>query len=71
MVGGSAYVDLIELQNMLDYLQYNELTAKSMTKLAEVYELSKEVNRSIMNFEYRLIILELTGFTPQLKYHNF
>jgi hypothetical protein len=44
-----AYVDLTELQNMLDYLHYKELTAKSLAKQADVDDLSKEVNRSIMN----------------------
>jgi hypothetical protein len=44
-----AYVDLTELQNMLDYLQYKELTAKTMANQSDVDELSKAVNRSIMN----------------------
>ncbi|MCX6279380.1 MAG: hypothetical protein NT004_14980 [Bacteroidetes bacterium] len=44
-----AYVDLTELQNMLDYLQYKELTAKSKAKQTDVDELSQAVNRSIMN----------------------
>ena len=44
-----ADVDLTELQNMLDYLHYKELTAKSLAKQADVDELSKEVNRSVMN----------------------
>ena len=42
-----AYVDLSELQNMLDFLQYKELTAKSEAKQTDVDQLSKEVNRSI------------------------
>jgi hypothetical protein len=42
-----AYVDLSELQNMLDFLQYKEMTAKSKAKQTDVDELSKEVNRSI------------------------
>jgi hypothetical protein len=42
-----AYVDLTELQNMLDYLQYKELTAKSTAKQSDIDELSKEVNKSI------------------------
>ncbi|MBA4408304.1 MAG: hypothetical protein Q8S54_19965 [Bacteroidota bacterium] len=42
-----AYVDLSELQNMLDFLQYKELTAKSKAKQTDVDELSKEVNKSI------------------------
>jgi hypothetical protein len=44
-----AYVDLTELQNMLDYLKYKELTAKSKAKQTDVDELSQAVNRSIMN----------------------
>lgn len=42
-----AYVDLSELQNMLDFLQYKELTAKSAAKQTDVDKLSKEVNSSI------------------------
>ena len=42
-----AYVDLTELQNMLDYLRYKELTAKSVAKQSDIDELSKEVNKSI------------------------
>lgn len=42
-----AYVDLSELQNMLDFLQYKELTAKSKAKQTDVEELSKTVNKSI------------------------
>jgi len=42
-----AYVDLSELQNMIDFLQYKELTAKSEAKQSDVDELSKEVNKSI------------------------
>jgi hypothetical protein len=42
-----AYVDLTELQNMLDFLQYKELTAQSKAKQSDVDELSKEVNKSI------------------------
>ena len=40
-------VDLSELQNMLDYLQYKELTAKSKAKQSEVDELSKTINKSM------------------------
>jgi hypothetical protein len=43
----SADVDLTELQNMLDYLKYKELTAKSKAKQSDVDELSKAVNKSI------------------------
>ena len=42
-----SYVDLTELQNMLDYLQYKELTAKSSAKQSDADELSKTVNKSI------------------------
>lgn len=42
-----AYVDLSELQNMLDFLQYKELTAKSEAKRSHADELSQEVNKSI------------------------
>lgn len=42
-----AYVDLSELQNMLDFLQYKELTAKSKAKQTDIEELSKTVNKSI------------------------
>ena len=44
-----AYVDLTELQNMLDFLQYKELTAKSKAKQSYVDELSESVNKSIWN----------------------
>jgi len=43
----SADVDLTELQNMIDYLQYKESTAKSKAKQSDVDELSKAVNKSI------------------------
>jgi hypothetical protein len=42
-----AYVDLTELQNMLDYLEYKENTAKTKAKQKDVDELSKTVNKSI------------------------
>jgi hypothetical protein len=42
-----AYVDLTELQNMLDYLDYKEQTAKTKATQKEVDELSKIVNQSI------------------------
>lgn len=42
-----AYVDLTEFQNILDYLKYKELTAKSKAKQSDVDELSKTVNKSI------------------------
>jgi len=42
-----AYVDLTELQNMLDYLQYKELTAKSAATQSNVDQLAKLVNKSL------------------------
>lgn len=42
-----AYVDLSELQNMLDFLRYKELTSKSKVKQTDVDELSIAVNKSI------------------------
>lgn len=42
-----ADVDLTELQNMIDFLRYKELTSKSMAKQSEADELSKSVNKSI------------------------
>ena len=42
-----AYVDLSELQDMLDYLDYKEQTAKSTTVQKDVDELSEKVNQNI------------------------
>jgi len=42
-----AYVDLTELQNMLDYLEYKEQTAKTNATQKKVDELSEKVNQSI------------------------
>ncbi|HDR51909.1 MAG TPA: hypothetical protein ENN90_09890 [Mariniphaga anaerophila] len=42
-----AYVDLTELQNMLDYLEYKESTAKSKATQQEVDNLAKTVNERI------------------------
>jgi hypothetical protein len=42
-----AYVDLSELQNMIDYLQYKELTAKSKATQSDVDKLSEAVNKSM------------------------
>lgn len=42
-------IDLSELQNMLDYLRYKELTATSEAKQADVDKLADEVNRDIAN----------------------
>jgi len=40
-------VDLTELQDMIDYLRYKELTSKSKAKQSDVNELAKEVNKTI------------------------
>ncbi|OQX80094.1 MAG: hypothetical protein B6D61_02455 [Bacteroidetes bacterium 4484_249] len=40
-------VDLTELQNMLDYLRYMELTSNSEATKTDVEELAKVVNKSI------------------------
>jgi hypothetical protein len=37
-------IDLSELQDMLDYLKYRELTADSKAKQEDVEKLAKEVN---------------------------
>ena len=42
-------IDLTELQNMLDYLKYKELTSKTNAKQSDVNELSETVNKSIWN----------------------
>jgi hypothetical protein len=42
-----AYVDLSELQNMLDYLEYKENTARTIAKQKDVNELSESVKKSI------------------------
>ncbi|WP_062127847.1 hypothetical protein [Geofilum rubicundum] len=42
-----ADVDLTELQNMLDYLEYKENTAMSKAQQKDVDELSESVNRRI------------------------
>ncbi len=44
-----ATVDLTELQNMLDYLDYKEKTANSRAIQKDVDELSESVNRSMWN----------------------
>lgn len=41
-------VDLTELQNMIDYLRYKELTADSKAKQDEVNLLAKTANTSMM-----------------------
>lgn len=40
-------VDISELQDMLDYLKYRELTANSKAKQDDVDKLAKEVNSSM------------------------
>ncbi len=40
-------VDLSELQDMLDYLKYRELTANSKAKQEDVDKLVKEVNSTM------------------------
>ncbi|MDD3788981.1 MAG: hypothetical protein PHO94_09870 [Petrimonas sp.] len=42
-----AYVDLAELQNILDFLKYKENTAKSKATQKDVNELSELANSSI------------------------
>jgi hypothetical protein len=42
-------VDLSELQDMLDYLKYRELTANSKAKQEDVDKLAKEVNSTMWN----------------------
>ncbi len=43
-----ASIDLSELQNMLDYLRYKELTVKSKAKQTTADELAKEANKSML-----------------------
>ncbi|MGM0582174.1 MAG: hypothetical protein ACQETL_15955 [Bacteroidota bacterium] len=40
-------IDLSELQDMLDYLRYKELTSTSKAKQSDVDKLAKEVNASM------------------------
>lgn len=40
-------IDLSELQDMLDYLRYKELTSTSKAKQTDVDKLAKEVNASM------------------------
>jgi len=42
-----ANIDLTELQNMIDYLNFKELTAKSKAYQSDADKLSKEVNKSM------------------------
>lgn len=41
-------VDLSELQDMLDYLNYKELSSKSKAKQSDVDKLSRVINKSMM-----------------------
>ena len=41
-----AFVDLTELQDMIDFFKYKVLTAKSKAKQSDVDEISKAVNNS-------------------------
>jgi hypothetical protein len=42
-----ANVNISELQNMLDYLSYKELTSKSRATQSDVDKLSMEVNKKL------------------------
>lgn len=42
-----ANVDLTELQNMLDYLEYKEQTAKTKATQKKVDEITEKVNQNI------------------------
>ena len=42
-----AYVDLSELQNILDFLKYKENSAQSKASQEDVETLAEEVNKSI------------------------
>lgn len=42
-----AYVDLSELQNVLDFLKYKENSAKSKATQEDADELSKSANKSM------------------------
>jgi hypothetical protein len=44
----SSNLDLTELQSLIDYLRYKELTANSKAKQKDVDKLADEVNRSIL-----------------------
>ena len=43
-----ASIDLSELQNMLDYLRYKELTVKPKAKQTAADELAQEANKSML-----------------------
>ena len=40
-----AFVDIKDLQRLIDYLTYKEVTAKSKAKQSQVDELATEVNK--------------------------
>jgi hypothetical protein len=42
-----ANIDLTELQNMLDYLEYKENTTDSKATQGDVDDIAEEINRSI------------------------
>jgi hypothetical protein len=42
-----AYIDLTELQDMIDYLEYKEVTTKSAATQNDVDELSETINKNI------------------------
>ena len=44
-------VDLTELQDMLDYINYKELSSKSAAKQSDVDALSNVINKSMMKKE--------------------
>lgn len=42
-----ANIDLDELQNLIDYLEYQQLTSASKAKQEDIDELASQVNQSI------------------------
>lgn len=42
-----AYVDISELQDMLDYLEYKEVTSKSKAMQNDVEDLSNSANKNM------------------------
>jgi hypothetical protein len=44
----SSNIDLAELQSLIDYLRYKELTTNSKAKQKDVDKLADEVNQSIL-----------------------
>ncbi len=45
----SSAIDLTELQNMLDYLRYKEITSKSKASQHDVDSLAESTNKSMWN----------------------